>query len=96
MDTDSIGGFAKSDVYYNAKLNLANISRIPGSRGIGNARDERGKGRKGNRRDANLTSWGDPNWEADNHQIQEENEENDDYQGSVGDQPGMFYWMEMK
>ena len=33
--------------------------------------------KKGGRRDATLTNWGDINWSADNHQIQEEDEEND-------------------
>ena len=71
LNTDSIGKqFGESDVNDNAKLNLANISRIPGSRGKGNARDDRGNGRKGNRRDANLTNWEDPNWAAGSHQIQ--------------------------
>ena len=62
LDTESLGeqfggvvGWG-ADVYDNAKLNSANISRIPGSRGKANARDYRGKGRKGNRRDANLTN----------------------------------------
>ena len=38
-----------ADVYDNAKLNLTNISRIPGSRGKGkgNDREEKRKGRKG-------------------------------------------------
>ena len=62
-------------------MNLGNNSRIPGSRGKGNARDERGIGKKGNRRDANLTNGGDPNWETDNRQTQEENGGNDEYQG---------------
>ena len=44
LNTDAIGEqFGKADVYDNAKLNLASSARIPGSRGKGNARDERGK-----------------------------------------------------
>ena len=39
--------FGSSDVYDNAKMNLANKARaLPGSRGKGNARDERGKGKR--------------------------------------------------
>ena len=74
MNTDSIGEqFGGADVYDNATLNWTNSSRAPGSRSIGkcNAREERGKGGKGNRRDANLTNWGDRDWDTDSHQIQE-------------------------
>ena len=88
MNTDALGGqFGKAVVYDNTKLNLANISRSPGSRVKGNARDERGKGRKGNIRDAHLTNWGDPNWEAGNHQIQEGSGENGDYHGNLEGRP---------
>ena len=38
----------------------------------------------GDRRDANLTNWEGPNWVDDNHHTQEEYEE-DDYRGSLGD-----------
>ena len=45
LNTDAPGGrFSKSDVYDNAKLNLANDARaIPGSRGKSNDRGEKGK-----------------------------------------------------
>ena len=49
--------------------------------------DMKGAGGKWNRSDASLTNWGEPNWEAGNHQIQEENEENGDYHGSLECRP---------
>ena len=47
LNTDARGKqFGRSDVYDNTKMNLANTARaLPGSRGKGNARDARGKGR---------------------------------------------------
>ena len=64
--------FGKADVYDNAKINSASRSRITGSGAKGkiNTREERGKVRKGNRGDANLTNREDQNGETDN-QIQE-------------------------
>ena len=66
----TVGGFPNTDergkqfgracVYYNTKTNSANTARaLPGSRGKGNDRDERGKG-KGDVRNANLTNGGIP------------------------------------
>ena len=51
-NTDARGEqFGKSDVYGNAKMNLANATRsLPGSRGQGNSRDGRGKGKGGRKK----------------------------------------------
>ena len=47
LNTDALGKqFGESDVYDSTKMNSGNNSRIPGSRGKGNARDERGSGKK--------------------------------------------------
>ena len=47
-NTDARGKqFGRADVRDNARMNLANAARaLPGSRGKGNARDERGKGKR--------------------------------------------------
>ena len=50
LNTDACGeggGFGKSVVYDNAKMNLANAARaLPGSRGKCNAMGEKGKGKE--------------------------------------------------
>ena len=64
-------------------MNTANAAReLPGSRGKGNARDERGKG-KGERGKCESNQWGDPERGTDNHQRQEGD---DEYQDDWGDQ----------
>ena len=51
LNTDALGKqLGGSDVYDNTKMNLGNNSRIPGSRGKGNARDERGIGKRKSKR----------------------------------------------
>ena len=74
-NTDSVGKqYREADVYDNAQISSAESYRIPcsGSKGKGNAREEKGNRGKLDRREENVTNWEDQTWGTDNHQIQEE------------------------
>ena len=51
------------------------------------SQQERGQWRKGNTRNENVTNGEGHNWENDNHQ---EGEENDEYQGDLGEPLGVY------